>query len=96
LGWIIAQVKLEPNRVVEVLDWCHAVHLLSVALAALRLTESQRRGLYKRFRGLLKEGKSQDVIAELKVLAVNQPDDSPMWREICYFDQALGLRATAV
>jgi hypothetical protein len=84
LDWVIAQAKLDPNRVVEVLDWCHAVHHLSVALAALPLTESQRKGLYKRLRGLLKEGKSQDVIAELKVLAVNQPEDSPMWREIRY------------
>src|SRR6516162_2660088 len=84
LDWVIAQAKLAPNRVVEVLDWCHAAHHLSVALAALRLTESQRKGLYKRLRGLLKEGKSQDVIAELKVLAVNEPDDSPMWREIRY------------
>jgi hypothetical protein len=62
LDWVIARAKLEPTRVVEVLDWCHAVHHLSVALAVLRLTESQRKGLYKRLRGLLKEGKSQDVI----------------------------------
>jgi hypothetical protein len=84
LDWVIAQAKLKPYRVVEVLDWCHAVHHLSVALAALRLTESQRKGLYKRLRGLLKEGKSRDVIAELKVLAVNEPDNSPMRREIRY------------
>jgi hypothetical protein len=84
LDWVIAQVKLDPNRVVEVLDWCHAVHHLSVALADLPLTESQRKGLYQRLRGLLKEGKSQEVITELKVLAVNEPDDSPMWREIRY------------
>lgn len=84
LDWVIAQAKLDPKRVVEVLDWCHAVHHLSVALAALPLTESQRKGLYQRLRGLLKEGRSADVIAELKVLAVNQPEDSPMWREIRY------------
>ncbi len=60
------------------LRWCSARSVV------LRLTESQRKGLYKRLRGLLKEGKSQDVIAELKVLAVNEPDDSPMWREIRY------------
>ena len=84
LDWVVAQAKLDPNRVVEVLDWCHAVHHLSVALAALRLTESQRKGLYQRLRGLLKEGQSQDVIAELKVLARNEPDDSPLWREIRY------------
>ena len=84
LDWVIAPVKLDPNRVVEVLDWCHAVHHLSVALAALPLTESQRKGLYQRLRGLLKEGQSRDVIAELKVLAVNEPDDSAMGREIRY------------
>ena len=59
LDWVVAQAKLDPKRVVEVLDWCHAVHHLSVALAALPLTESQRKGLYKRLRGLLKEGKSR-------------------------------------
>jgi len=84
LDWVIAQAKLDPNRVVEVLDWCHAVHHLSVALASLPLTDSQRKGLYKRLRGLLKEGRSRDVIAELKVLAPKAPDDSPLWREIRY------------
>jgi hypothetical protein len=84
LDWVVAQAKLDPKRVVEVLDWCHAVHHLSVALAALPLTESQRKGLYQRLRGHLKEGRSADVIAELKVLAVHQPEDSPMWREIRY------------
>jgi hypothetical protein len=84
LDWVIAQAKLDPKRVVEVLDWCHAVHHLSVALAALPLTEGQRKGLYQRLRGLLKEGKSEDVIAELKVLARNEPEDSPMVREIRY------------
>ena len=87
LDWVVAQAKLEPKRVVEVLDWCHAVHHLSVALSVLPLDESQRKGLYQRLRGLLKEGKSQDVIAELKVLAAHQPDDSPMWREIRYLSK---------
>ena len=84
LDWVVAQVGLDPKRVVEVLDWCHAVHHLSVALADLPLTEGQRTGLYQRLRGLLKQGKSLEVIAELKVLAVTKPDDSPMWREIRY------------
>ena len=84
LDWVIAQVKLEPARVVEVLDWCHGVHHLSLALAALDLTEDQRRELYSRLRGLLKEGKSQVVLAELEALAADQPDDSPVWREIRY------------
>jgi hypothetical protein len=84
LDWVIAQAKLDANRVVEVLDWCHAVHHLSVALAGLPLDEGQRKGLYQRLRGLLKEGKSEDVIAELKVLAVKEPNGSSIWREIRY------------
>jgi hypothetical protein len=82
LDWVIAQVKLDPDRVVEVLDWCHAVHHLSVALADLPLTEGQRKGLYQRLRGLLKAGKSQEVIAELKVLAVNEPDGDALVLEL--------------
>jgi hypothetical protein len=84
LDWVVAQVGLDPWRVVEVLDWCHAVHHVSVALAAIPLVEGQRQELYQRLRGLLKEGKSRLVLRELKVLAVNEPDDSAAWREIRY------------
>jgi hypothetical protein len=84
LDWIVAQVGLDPCRVVEVLDWCHAVHHVSVALASLPLAEDERTELYKRLRRLLKEGKSRDVIAELEMLAVGRDKDSSVWREIRY------------
>jgi hypothetical protein len=84
LDWIVAQVGLEPCRVVEVLDWCHAVHHVSVALASLPLAEDERKELYRQLRGLLKEGKSREVIAELETLAIGQDEDSSMWREIRY------------
>jgi len=84
LDWIIARVGIERCRVVEVLDWCHAVHHVSVALASLPLAEDERKGLYKRLRGLLKKGKSRDVIAELETLAVDEAEESSVWREICY------------
>ena len=66
LDWVIAQVKLDPARVVEVLDWCHGVHHLSLALAALDLNEDQRQALFKWLRGLLKAGKSRVVLDELE------------------------------
>ncbi len=84
LDWVIAQVKLAPFRVVEVLDWCHGVHHLSLALAALDLVEERRGELYSRLRRLLKAGKSRDVIAELEVLSAGQPEDSAVWREFGY------------
>jgi hypothetical protein len=84
LDWVVTRVGLDPSRVIEVLDWCHGVHHLSVALAALPLAEGQRKELYKRFRGLLKQGASRVVIAELKALAEGEDNDSCVWREIRY------------
>src|SRR4051812_21272516 len=84
LDWVIAQVKLDPVRVVEVLDWCHAVHHLSLALAALGLAKDRRAKEYGRLRVLLKAGDSPMVIKKLEVLAADQPDDSVVWREIAY------------
>jgi hypothetical protein len=84
LDWIVAQVGLDPCRVVEVLDWCHAVHHVSVALASLPRAEDERKELYRRLRELLKEGESRDVIAELETLAVGEDKDWSVWREIRY------------
>ena len=87
LDWVIDQVKLDPARVVEVLDWCHAAHHLSLALAELHLAEDERREHYNRLRGLLKEGKSEVVVAELEELAADQHEDAPVWREIRYLSK---------
>jgi hypothetical protein len=84
LDWVIARVKPNPFRVVEVLDWCHAVHHLSLALAALGLAQDRRGELYSRLRALLKAGKSRVVLDELEALAADQPADSSVWREIGY------------
>jgi hypothetical protein len=87
LDWVIAQVKLDPIRVVEVLDWCHAVHHLSLALAASDLAEDRRAAEYSRLRVFLKAGQSAIVIAALEALAVGQPEDSAMWRELSYLSR---------
>jgi len=87
LDWVIAQVKLEPIQVVEVLDWCHGVHHLSLALEALALTKALRGEIYSRLRRLLKAGKSREVISELNALAAGQPGDSLVWREIAYLSK---------
>jgi hypothetical protein len=84
LDWVIAQVGLEPARVVEVLDWCHAVHHLSLALQASGLSEEERTERYARLRRSLKKGRSRDVIEELEGLAAGQPEGAAVWREIGY------------
>jgi hypothetical protein len=87
LDWVMAQVGLEPARVVEVLDWCHAVHHLSLALQALGLSEEERAEEYARLRPLLKAGKSRVVIGELEALAASWPEAAAVWREIGYLSR---------
>ena len=84
LDWVVAQVGLNPVRVVEVLDWCHGVHHVSVALEALKFDKVTRLEHYQRLRTLLKKGKSQAVLQELEALAAGSPVDSAVWREIRY------------
>lgn len=84
LDWVVAQVGLEPVRVVEVLDWCHAVHHLSLALQASGLSEEERAERYARLRRSLKEGRSPAVIEELEGLAAGQPEGAAVCREIGY------------
>jgi hypothetical protein len=84
LDWVVAQVGLDRVRVVEVLDWCHGVHHVSVALESLKFDPATRRAHYQRLRTLLKQGKSQAVITDLETLAEGSPADSPVWREIRY------------
>jgi hypothetical protein len=90
LDWVTAQVGLEPARVVEVLDWCHAVHHLSLALQAAGLAEEERAREYARLRRALKAGRSRDVIGELEALAAGRPEDSAVWREIGYLSRHSG------
>jgi hypothetical protein len=84
LDWVIARVKLDPARVVEVLDWCHGVHHLGLALAALDLAEDHRAEEYRRLRLLLKAGRSRVVIEELEAWAAGLDEDSAVGREIDY------------
>ena len=96
LDWVIAQVGLEPVRVVEVLDWCHAVHHLSLALQAAGLSEERRAAEYGRLRARSRRVGAGMVIEELEALAAGQPEDSAVWREIGYSDPALGGGSAAV
>ena len=59
LDWVIAQVKLDPARVVEVLDWCHAVHHLSLALAASDLAEERAHGAVRPTSPVAQEGQER-------------------------------------
>ncbi len=53
LAWVEQRVGVPAERVVPVLDWCHAVHHVSLALEALALPVVERQRWYRHLRGLL-------------------------------------------
>lgn len=59
----------------EVLDCCHAVHHVSLALAALGLSKEERNPLYREHRTLLRNGQWRRVVEELTSL---QRADQPI------------------
>jgi hypothetical protein len=82
LDWVERRVGLDPNRVERILDCCHAVHHISLALKALDLEESQRDATYRTLRHQLRAGRSREVVATLTTMAAGQPDDAAVWVEI--------------
>ena len=59
----------------QVLDCCHAVHHISLALASLGLDSKERMPLYREHRSLLRNGQWRRVVEELSSL---QPEREPV------------------
>jgi len=69
IAWIVRRAGLDPNKVVQVLDFCHASHHVSVALKALGLKGKIRKQRYRELRGWLKEGRHAEIVSELRRMA---------------------------
>jgi hypothetical protein len=82
LAWVEQRVGLDPKRIERVLDLYHATHHISLALKALGLSEPERGRTYATLRQQLRAGRSREVVAALKELAQEQPEDSEVWVEI--------------
>lgn len=81
---IVSAAKVDQAPIHEVLDCCHAAHHISLALAALGLSEAQRMPLYREHRKLLRNGQWRRVVEELSDLAVDEPDNEKLQTEIAY------------
>jgi hypothetical protein len=85
LEWVIKRLGLRAEQVSRGLDWCHAVHHISLALEPL-LEQAERTRVFKKLRKWLKGGSWQKVVDELlrrgKEAAL--PAESPLWTEILY------------
>lgn len=85
--WVRQRVGLKKTQVVQVLDWCHAVHHVSLALEALGLPAEERQQRYRELRRLLKKGQAYRVTAELSLLAEKQPPAASVWTEIRFLEK---------
>ncbi|GAC1459315.1 MAG: hypothetical protein PVSMB10_16900 [Pseudarthrobacter sp.] len=68
LDWVQQRVGLAIGKVAGVLDWCHALHTVSVALEALGLAEQERRRRYRKMQRWLRRGWPGLVVRELEAL----------------------------
>jgi hypothetical protein len=88
LEWVIRRLGLKDKQVSRGLDWCHAVHHISLALEPL-LDGAERKRVFKKMRKWLKRGSWRQVVEELLRLAgaKDLAEDSPVWTELAYLDR---------
>jgi hypothetical protein len=81
---IVRLAKLQGVPIHEVLDCCHAAHHISLALAAMGLSDCQRMPLYREHRTLLRNGQWRRVVDELTGLAEMDAQNEDARTEIAY------------
>jgi hypothetical protein len=85
LDWVKKRLELSDKQVSKGLDWCHAVHHVSLALEPV-LEGTERKRVFKKLRKWLKGGRWQKVVEELVHLATaaQLPADASVWTAIAY------------
>jgi hypothetical protein len=85
LAWVQKRLGLSDPQVSLGLDWCHAVHHISLALEPV-LAGAERKRVFKKLRKWLKAGRWQKVVDELVRLATaaQLPEGAEVWTEIAY------------
>lgn len=85
--WVVKRVGLQAGRVTKTLDWCHAVHHISLALEHVVQDKDLRHRLFKKLRKWLKQGDWWEVVLELAGLAQELPNDHALWTELSYLER---------
>jgi hypothetical protein len=85
--WVIQRVGLKTNQVTKALDWCHAVHHISLALEHVAQDKEVRRRLFKKLRKWLKQGDWWEVVLELAQRAKDLPNGHELWTELSYLER---------
>ena len=88
LDWVQRRVGLKAKRCVRVLDFCHAVHHVSLLLQALGVSDAERPQQLRQYRGALRAGRCRQLVAEWTILAgdKNQDRQPAVRRELAYLE----------
>jgi uncharacterized protein (DUF2249 family) len=88
LEWVIKRLGLKKCQVSLGLDWCHAVHHVSLALEPL-VPEEDRKRIFKKLRKWLKQGAWRKVIHDLidRMLEKGLDENAPVWTELNYLER---------
>ena len=89
LGWVVKRVGLDQKKVAYALDWCHALHHVGLALAAVGLPEAEHRRVFKKLRKWLKKGEAAAVLNELERLGEKHGMLEAMGTPVAYLDKHL-------
>lgn len=87
LAWVQQRVGLRAGQVAGVLDCCHAVHHVSLALEGVGLAADERQRWYRALRRKLRAGQAYQVTAELSLLAEDLATDTPAWQSIRFLEK---------
>jgi hypothetical protein len=89
LDWVVQRAGLDSKRVAYALDWCHALHHVGLALAAVGLPEAEHRRVFKKLRKWLKKGEAAAVLNELERLGEKAGVLEAMATPVAYLDKHL-------
>lgn len=84
IAGIIKLAGLSDVRTNQVLDCCHAVHHISLALGSLGLSREERNPLYREYRTLLRNGHWRQVVEDLSALENEEQPNAELQTELAY------------
>jgi hypothetical protein len=88
LEWVSKRLGLKKSQVSYGLDWCHAVHHVSLALETL-VPEEDRTRIFKKLRKWLKQGAWRKVTHSVidRLVERGLDENAPVWTEINYLER---------
>jgi hypothetical protein len=89
LDWVVKRVGICSKKVAYALDWCHALHHVGLALAAVGMPPEEYRRLFKKMRKWLKKGEAAMVLNELDRLGEKHGVLEAMATPVAYLDKHL-------